>query len=686
MSSREEVSEDILSRLREDEGLPEEHIEVCRRLINDNYKKADFLKQEIKLQHLNVKNFRVIKEKSLSFDEGHTVLYGPNESGKTTILEAIRFNLLGRQEKQRIQLSDPIRDADTGSVTLATTGNWSVDGSDCLVYRNLSRNGGYSSQIKLNTDPDDIDDIPFSGGNTQQDVSEEFGMWPVEKRELGRYNIFSLYSLMPEDYKAFLRWQKKNTFLDILFGIDLATVVEASERLRENEYQPEGLEEDAKQNLQEAEARLDELKSSKGELKEQLNHVEDELADKRRELSRIEEVLSDDNETDRLKSQKRQLERQLEKLRSKRREYRSKLRDTRISIERLQEVSSGNEFIEIAEELQKFTSVPDRCPVCTKDVDEEQRRRLLEDAHCPLCAKEVPHDRIEIGTERDVEEQIVEREKQKEQLEEEEKKEDRLESELGALESRIQDHEEQLERLEGQIENTDQHDLVERRDYLESEIDDLDRKATGIQVELNAKEQEIEEIEERILELEEAVEGQEEKFAYQKSLRTFEKVVNRKIQEERSTVKNSIQESMNSLLEYFQTGTLSDATSITVSSDRGYDFTVHIDGGDDIPSNRQNQNSNEGKMISMIFHTAILQELSNQNRTFPIRMFLIDSPYSKAPDKDNTPDITRFLKSLPKELPKYQIILTVADSEMADKDTFEGDFVVNELEKPSRGS
>lgn len=679
MTDRAEIAEDIIITLQDDEEIPEGHIEECERLIEENYKKSDLPPYDIKLQHINIENFRVIEEREIYFSENNTVLYGPNESGKTTVLEAIRFNILGRQEKQRIELTDPIRDVDTGSLTLETTGNWSVDNDHYLLYRNLSRNGGYSSQIKLNTKPESFDHIPFSGGNTQQDVSEEFGMWPIERRELGRYNIFSLFSLMPDDYKAFLRWQKRDALIDILFGIDLAAVVEASKKRRQEKYQLEGIEEDAKQHLEEAKNRRETLTSKKQELEYDLEQVETELSDKQQELRRIEDIVEDDNEVDQLKSKKRQVERQRDKLQAERREKRSKLRDTRLQLERLEEVNSGDDFIEMAEALQKFTSVPDRCPVCTNEVDKEQRTRLLEDAHCPLCAKDVPHNRIEIGTERDIEEQILEREKQKEQIDNNEAKEEELENQIEILDSRIADYEEEIERLEGQIEDSDERHFVSRRDQLEDEVDELDRRATSLQVEINAKIEEIDDVEDRIIELEDAVETQEKKFSYQESLRTFEKVVNNKIQQERSEVKTSFQKRMNSLLSYFESGTLSDVSSVTFSGNRGYDFTMHVDGGDDIPSDRQNQNSNEGKMIALIFHTAVLQELSQLEYTFPLRMLMIDSPYSKAPDKNNIPDITNFLAALPEELEDFQIILTIADSDMADKADFEAGYNVKSL-------
>jgi len=661
------------------EDIPSDHLEKCENILEENFQPIGFHKDDIKIQHLRAKNFRVLSDHNITFDEENTVLYGPNESGKTTMLEAIRFNLLDLQEQERIRLSDPIREADGRSFTLETTGTWSVDGRSRLIHRILSNNGGYSSEVQLNLDPEGYDDIPQSAPNTQQDISEEFGMWPVERHELGRYNTFALFCLMPDDYKAFLRWQKKDRFLDILFGINLAAAIERSENLRENKYVPEGIEEDAKENLETTLNKREDLVSTKANYEQELSKTEAKISDRRNELRRINETLNGDNKLEKLENQRRQVRRQLDKLESKRREKRADMRETRLRIERLNEVTGRSEFIEIAEALQKFTGVPNRCPVCTNEVTEDQRHRLLEHGECPLCAKDIPHDRIEIGTEQDVEDQIVERERQKERLKEEKESEEKLEEDLETLDSRIYDFEEQLESIENQIQESDIEEYVDRREQLEREIDELDQKATRLQVEINAKEREIADAEESIKELEKAVEAQEEKFRWQETLTTFEKVVNGKIEYERGNIQDRIESRMNALLRYFRNGSLADATDIKMNRDSAYDFTVIVDDDDNIPSTRQNQNSNEGKLISLIFHTAVLQEVVNQTETFPIRMFLFDSPYSEAPDIRNTKDITRFLQALPEELPDYQLILTVADSEMVDEDRFADGFAIKNM-------
>jgi recombinational DNA repair ATPase RecF len=45
----------------------------------------------MKLRTLEIKNFRAVKEIELRTDKAVNVIVGPNASGKTTILEAVRL-------------------------------------------------------------------------------------------------------------------------------------------------------------------------------------------------------------------------------------------------------------------------------------------------------------------------------------------------------------------------------------------------------------------------------------------------------------------------------------------------------------------------------------------------------------------------------------------------------------------
>jgi len=675
MPERDDIIENIITELQGE--LEPDDIEECRRLLEENYRDLEFPVDRVTLRRIRAQNFRNLDDRTVRFDDEDTVLYGPNDQGKTAVLEAARFNLFGRQRKQRITLTDPIQDE---KESLETTGNWSVDADHYLLHRMMDRDGrGYSGddRPKLNMEPSSEDDIPFQARNTQQDVSEAFGIWPVESREFGRYNIFSLFCLMAPDYKAFLRWQDKEDLLDLLFGINLAAPINQSKKRRNEVYELTENEETAAEDLATAQSRETELQERVEELQVAKEETETTLADRRAELRSINETLDQDNELERLESEKRRLQRQIDKLESEKRETRGDLRETRLSIERYEEMEMGEELHSTAQDLQQMMNVPDRCPICTNPVDDGQRRRLLNDGDCPLCRKEMPEDRIEEGTEQDARESIMEQDRMEEKLEELRSRE--REGELQLVESRIEGHQNQLDTVEAQMAESDVKQLADRRDELESEISELEREATSIRVEINAKQDELQDVRDRIDELEEAYESRSEKVQKQQALQTFERVVRRHIEEERTDLKNALRDEMNALLSYFEYGRFADARSVEFQPRGGYDFTVVVNDGDNVPSDRHNEYSNEGKIVALLFHTAVLKLLAEQSSTLPIRMFIFDSPFFEIPDTGNAPDIANFLLALPEELPEYQVILTVTDSALSDRDDLGGVYHIKDF-------
>ncbi|WP_135662481.1 AAA family ATPase [Halorhabdus rudnickae] len=676
MPDRDEVINEILERVS-NEGVPDEHMDLCESLLMDNYGSLEYTVDKLKLQHLDIENFRVIDGDSIDFSNEKTILFGENEEGKTSSLEAVRFNLLGLQEDQRIKLTGPIRD---GKSALSTTGNWSVDGSDHLIRRTLTNGSGYTETIRLNTDPQDLNDIGWGSPNTQEEVSRAVGLWPIESKQLGRYNTFSLFCLMPGNFKIFLKWQKKSKFIDMLFGINLASVITESSRYRNNELELSEDEKTAAEDLADVESRISNLQEDLEDLSQDKENVEARLNDRKSELRRVQELLGDKDELEDLETQETEIKRQINKLQDERQEHLSELRAVEQKINRYQEMDMGEHLHEPSQELQKFMSVPDRCPICTNDVDDDQRRRLLNDGDCPLCRKSVPSDRIEIGTERDVEEKIVEREQREEALEEALEQRQRIDGEIEFLESRIDDYEEELQNVRSQIQQSDEKELLDRKDELRSTVEDLEQKATNIQIDLNARTEKIEDLrDDRLPELEELYESRKEKVEKKDSLKTFERVVQNQINREREGIRENLASSMKKLLNLFEKGTFSDAFDVDFSSNGGYEFTIRVRDGDDIPSNRPNENSNEGKLTALLFHTAILEQLMEHDETLPLRLFIIDSPYSESPDTRNTPDITNFLQQLPQILPEFQLILGIADTDMADIDTFSDQYNIVEF-------
>jgi hypothetical protein len=671
MPDRNSFVDRIKQQLREEEDFNEEDIEECVDLLAEREQQTIADKESVQLNRIIAKQFKAIEEeRDVSFNQDDVVISGPNTSGKTSLVEAIRFNLLGRHQHQRITLVDPITE---GHDTLYTDGFWQVNGDEYHVHRELSKQGqeyADHDRPKLTKNPDDRE-VSLAARDEQRDVSELIGLWPYESRDFGRYNIFSLFFLDSEDAKGFVDWQEKTTFLDLLFGLDLTKVIEASRTRRANEYSPTDEEATAPQELKAAEDRMQALEDEVEELREQRDEVEGELNQRKEELKSVKQVLSGENELEELRSEKARLNRRINSIRSERLDKRDELRQTRQKISRYQESELSREIEPLVEDLREVMSLPDRCPICTNDITREQTERFLEHGDCPLCNKDVPEDRIEIGSETDAEERVSEKRERREEIDRLQSKEQELEGDVRMLEQQLEDLEEQLERVEGQIEETDLTEYADRRDELENEVSDLEREATSTQVVLNAREEELEKVREQVEELQELKEQYDRKSHKQQMLQSFETLVTAEIDYERGTIQKELETIMNGLLDYFSEGLFSDSTGISFNSEHSYEFTIYRSSGEDKPSTRTNADSIEGLMQSLLFQTAVLKYLDSLEGSLPIRLFVVDSPYAKEPDGGNAQDITSFVSQLPDELKNFQIIVTVATTALAELHEFE---------------
>lgn len=671
MPEREDFVDRIKQQLQEEEIFSEEDIEECVGLFSEREQRTIVEQKSVQLNRIIARQFKAIEdEREVPFSQEDVVISGPNTSGKTSLVEAIRFNLLGRQQHQRITLTDPVTE---GYETLYTDGFWQVNGDEYHIHRELSKDGrGYSDhdRPKLVENPDGRE-ISLDSRDEQRDVSELIGLWPYEARDFGRYNMFSLFFLDSEDAKGFVDWNDKTTFLDLLFGLDLTKVIEASKTRRANAYDPTDAEQNAPQELKIAEERMYELETEVEELREQRDEAQGELNQRKEELASVEEVLSGENELEELRSEKARLNRRINSLQSDRLDKRDKLRQTRQQLSRYQESELSREIEPLARDLQEIMSLPDRCPICTNDVTTEQAERLLEHGDCPLCNKEVPDERIEVGSETDAEERVLEQQERREEIERLQQQEQELEGDIRMLEQQVEDFEEQLETTEGQIEETDLTEYADRRDRLENEVTDLEREATSLQVEFNAKEEELEGVREKVEELGELKEQFDRKSHKQQMLQSFEKIVSAEIDYERGNIQQELEEIMSSLLDYFTQGLFADSTGVSFSSEGSYEFAIFRSEGENKPSNRANADSVEGLMQSILFQTAVLKYLDSLEGSLPIRLFIVDSPYAKEPDGGNAHDITSFVSQLPTELENYQVIVTVATTALANLDAYD---------------
>lgn len=453
-------------------------------------------------------------------------------------------------------------------------------------------------------------------------------------------------------------------------------MIEASEQRRADAYKPTDEEETAADDLVQAEDRMHSLETDVDELQEQRDEVQGELNQRKEELSSVQEVLSDENELEQLRSEKARLNRRINNLQSDRLDKRDELRQTRQQISRYQESELSREIEPLAADLQEIMSLPDRCPICTNDITSDQAEQLREHGNCPLCEKTVPESRIEVGSETDADERVLEQEERREELERLQGKEQELRGDIRMLEQQVDDLQDQLEMVEEQIGDTDLTEYAERRDELEEEVADLEQEATGIQVEFNARVEELNEVRSRVERLQELKEERDRKSHKQQALQSFERVVMAEIQDERQSIQKELEAIMDDLLNYFNEGLFADATGVSFRSEKTYNFTIYRSDGENKPSDRPNADSVEGLIQSLLFQTAVLKYIDGLEGSLPIRMFIIDSPYSEEPDEENAKDITSFISQLPTELENYQVIVTMATTALAEVGEYEHNYEI----------
>jgi chromosome segregation ATPase len=95
--------------------------------------------QRIHISSARLRNFLSFYEGTVSFDQGLTVIVGPNGSGKTSIFHALKFALGSNEKESRYsKWSDFVRHgASSAEVEVTLT----VDGQDRRLLRKIDRDG-----------------------------------------------------------------------------------------------------------------------------------------------------------------------------------------------------------------------------------------------------------------------------------------------------------------------------------------------------------------------------------------------------------------------------------------------------------------------------------------------------------------------------------------------------------------
>ncbi len=667
MSEQPPVFDRVDERIEQEEKFTEEQEKEFKEFFRDYYEELRFQTRDIRLDKFTAENFRTIGEEDIELDRSDTILYGRNSKGKTSLVKAILYNIAGLPENA--SAFDMTNLVNKDKSILSTTGYWTIDDSPYTLERAL-RQGGQGSSLSGDEKPflsqGHTTEATISGKFTDpSDVLGRFGLQDLRQRGHEPYSVLSLFFLMSEDFTRFLGG-KHSELMDLLFGINITTVVSAIENKIE-ELELEDEENEAAQKLRQYENEQEELQADLERTQEELQNTLGELKEKEDELENLKSALEGENKLEELRDQRNELRGRLADLKTERSEVVEDLASVRRTIERYQDTELVSDMSGIADELRNFMTIPDRCPICTNEVDTEQRKAMLHDHDCPLCQKEMPDDRYRTEVEYAQSEKATETDgtQYENSLEELEQKEQKLVGRKKKLNKQIDNLDERIEELSKDIQQSDLSDMADERDDLQREIRSLRDKAVELRVEHDTLEQQHTRVTyERKANLH-LLDIAKEKDSRRQAFRRLKAIIGEARQSQRAKIKEKIGDEMRGLFKHFTEGTLRNAHSVEFKSGGSYHFEI-VTSSDRLDSSVADESTAEINLHALLFHTAVLKLLGQSINSLPLRLFVIDSPFANEVDERNAKDIADFIAALPEVLPDYQMIL--ASAETADFD------------------
>ena len=661
--SEPQVFERVDNRIDQENKFSEEEKEEFKEFIREYYSELHFQTEDIRLDRLSVENFRTIDKAEVEFDRADTILYGRNSKGKTSLIKALLYNIAGLPENS--SNFDMTKLVKTDKTASSTTGFWTIDDSPKTLERNLRQSGQGNSLSG--------DDEPYlSEGHTQggtisaeftdpSRVLETFGLQSLKQRGHDPYSVLSLFFLMSEDFTRFLG-ETHSELIDLLFGINITTVISAIEN-KIDELELEDIENEAAQRRRQYSDQEEDIREDLLSVESQLETELDELKQKEDQLNNFKEALEGENQLNELRSQRNDQKGRLADLKTERSEVVEELASVRRTIERYQDTELVDDMSGIADELRNFMTIPDRCPICTNEIDTDQREAMLHEHACPLCRKEMPDDRYRTEVEYAEPEEATESDSthHEESLDEYREEERRLVAKRERLDNQIESLEAGIKELTRDIEENDLSDLADKKDELQREVRDLRDKTVERQVKLDTLSQQLTRVTYERKAYEHLVDIANEKNSRREAFVRLKGIVEQARRNRREKIKSRIGEEIQGLFDHFTQGTLRDAHNIKFKSGGSYHFEITTS-TDVLDSSVADESTAEINLHALLFHTAILKLRSQSIEGPPLKLFVIDSPFANEVDERNASDIADFISALPEILPDYQVILASADT------------------------
>lgn len=662
--SKEEIKSQVREAIKDEDDIDHEYENEFVDILDSRYSRLSFEDTSVSVSRMHIQGYRAIKDLDIPFTEPNTVIHGKNSKGKSSFIEATRFNLFGRKDDDPL-VTEPIHE---GFDKLATDGYWTKGNTDHKLYREMSGGPGvgYSGQNEPNiVENPEENETPEVQRHTQSDVRELIGYTPVYHQNFDDLDVFSLFSIITGDLRSFYYCDDATDLIDVLFGITL-TNVEREVENRINECRLDDEEQEAKALLRGRRQRAASVSEDIISYCEDQEEVESEIAEKADEKEELSRLLENKEEVSENLTEKIDIQDEISDLQTRKQEKEDDFGSIKQEISKLESEAVTEEIAPALEEMKQLVSLPNRCPVCTNDVDPSEHRQFHEKGDCPLCGKDVGGDRYETISEVDEEGEILEQEKRQEELDELEDKKRQIRGDIEFLSEVIDEKKERLQELEEEEDKSKFTEYKERKEALEEEIGRLKEQSRKLELRIEAKRETLHDLALEVRRLTKLNEKRAQKEERRAALEAFQDVLVEERIEARREVQTRLRQRMESLLDVFSRGTFETADGVNFRDRESYKFSVYVGEEESKPELLEETNA-ELTLHMLLFHAAILTELQDEETTIPLKLLLIDSPYGNGQDGENAEDITDFLLKMTEVLNEYQIIVSMADSSVADQ-------------------
>jgi len=322
------------------------------------------------LNRLEAHNFRKLNI-TLDFPQGMLIVKGPNEAGKSTILEAVLYALFGKLMRGKRELAIN-HQSNIAKIKLTFT----VNGQKYLVQRILKRTETHAKIYKIT--PNGLDPQALTVQETNKYIQNLLG--GLSFNEILVTNIVAQKEL---DKLLELKGQSREKIINALLGLE--SYNKAIEKIAEERKEKRQVLEAKKDKLREIEKRLEAHRKDLKELKEKKQKLKDneqEFNEKNREFEEKYPVYLKLKEYKEALNQKRQLKTELKGIENVIKQLKQNLENLQNQIKEKQEIlkktieetiEEKDQLIKEKQKLEKYKNLEK-----TKEILKEAEKRFKE--------------------------------------------------------------------------------------------------------------------------------------------------------------------------------------------------------------------------------------------------------------------------------------------------------------------